>query len=333
MTKMTAYRNFWHPLALSTEVGGKPARFMLLGENLVAYRTQFGITVLKDLCIHRGCALSIGRVLDDGTLECPYHGWRYDHAGQCVRIPALPPGQPIPSKARAISYQVREQNDIVWVALGEPLAPFPDYLPDADYATPGTRSLIVDVYDWNVGAGRAVENFLDLAHFPFVHDSWLGDRADTQIEPYDVESTEYRLDFSYLQLQPGDLTTDSSEKLALRYTYLAPFTGHIRRSTPRTGEWTCVSLFAAPIDEKRTRAYVTFVRSFDTDPGSDAQYLSFVDTVIKQDAAILETVRPEEIPTDLREELHIRVPDIAGMVFRRILSDIEGRISVSGSSS
>jgi hypothetical protein len=37
---------------------------------------------------------------------------------------------------------------------------------------------------------------------------------------------------------------------------------------------------------------------------------------------IVESQRPEEIPTDLREELHLRVPDASGIVYRRLLGQI-----------
>ena len=45
--------------------------------------------MLKDLCIHRGAALSLGWARE-GRIVCPYHGWEYDRSGACVRIPSLP---------------------------------------------------------------------------------------------------------------------------------------------------------------------------------------------------------------------------------------------------
>lgn len=126
MTNLAAYRPYWHPIATADEVTERPRRFTLLEEDVVAFRTNGQVAVLKDLCIHRGSALSLGQVID-GRLECAYHGWRYDPTGACVRIPALPEGQPIPRKARVPAYPVREQADLVWVALDEPIAPFPEW--------------------------------------------------------------------------------------------------------------------------------------------------------------------------------------------------------------
>ena len=94
-------RHYWHPVALAAEVGDKPKAAKLLGTDIVLWRTATGVSAFKDLCIHRGAALSRGSV-QDGIIACPYHGWRYDRTGQCVHIPALPADAPIPKRARAI---------------------------------------------------------------------------------------------------------------------------------------------------------------------------------------------------------------------------------------
>ena len=126
MSTTHAYRPYWHPLARASEVTETPRRYILLAENLVAFRIEGEASVFKDLCVHRGTALSLGRVID-GTLECAYHGWRYDASGECVRIPALDPDAAIPGKARAVAYPVREEAGLLWVALKTPRAPFPSF--------------------------------------------------------------------------------------------------------------------------------------------------------------------------------------------------------------
>jgi hypothetical protein len=47
---------------------------------------------------------------------------------------------------------------------------------------------------------------------------------------------------------------------------------------------------------------------------------------MNQDRAIVESQRPEEIPLDLKDELHLKVPDATGIAYRRLLA----RISDSG---
>ena len=77
----------WHPVAYAHELKDAPAAATLLGEAVVVWRTRDGRAhAMRDLCIHRGTALSLGWVADD-CLVCPYHAWRYDASGACVRIP------------------------------------------------------------------------------------------------------------------------------------------------------------------------------------------------------------------------------------------------------
>ncbi|MGB0385050.1 MAG: Rieske 2Fe-2S domain-containing protein [Ardenticatenaceae bacterium] len=66
----------WHPVAYSSEVTDKPYGSKLLNEHLVIWRTSNGQPhAMKDVCIHRGTALSLGSVVDE-CIMCPYHGWR-----------------------------------------------------------------------------------------------------------------------------------------------------------------------------------------------------------------------------------------------------------------
>lgn len=325
MTSVAAYRPYWHPIAMSDEVTGAPRRFTLLGEDLVAFRTPEEVAVFKDLCIHRGGALSLGQVVN-GRIECPYHGWQYDRSGACVRIPALPEGRPIPAKAKAISYQAREEAGLVWVALEEPAAPFPSWPEECQYGRPDLRSHIVAAYDWAVGAGRAVENFLDVAHFPYVHEDLLGYREHALVQEHEISYDEFSMHYTYVtdQARPDGGT----ETVRLEYSYWLPLSCHLKRQVP-SGDWLCVSLLASPTTTRTSRLFVTCVRNHDLEPRLDASYTEFIDMVMNQDKAVVSSVRPEEIPVDLREELHLKVPDAAGIRLRRFLEKVEGGVPVA----
>lgn len=76
----------WHPVAYGTDVAcDAPHGTKLLNEHLVIWRTGDGTPhAMRDLCIHRGTALSLGWVKDD-CIVCPYHAWQYDADGACVK--------------------------------------------------------------------------------------------------------------------------------------------------------------------------------------------------------------------------------------------------------
>src|SRR5262245_31089987 len=100
----------WFVVPPSAEVPANAALARsLLGTPVVLYRGAGGAVVaLEDRCLHRGVALSLGRVRN-GEIACPYHGWRYDSGGACVAMPCALPGEPLPKK-RVRALAVREHQ-------------------------------------------------------------------------------------------------------------------------------------------------------------------------------------------------------------------------------
>ena len=48
------------------------------GERVCLIRRGDKVSALRDECTHQGMPLSAGEVLPDGTIECPWHGARFD---------------------------------------------------------------------------------------------------------------------------------------------------------------------------------------------------------------------------------------------------------------
>lgn len=321
MKKLSAYRGFWHPLATSDEVTGEPKQFELCGEKLVAFRTDKGVSVLKDRCIHRGCALSVGKLVG-GNIQCPYHGWEYNEEGQCVKIPALEPDKPIPSKAKVKSYSAVEKQGVVWCSLEEPKWDVPTYPEECAYGEDGVRTILVDTFDLPVDAARAVENFLDVSHFPFVHDGSIGEGDVAVVKPHELTQDGHSFRFEYPQIQPGDPTTGGSVEVLLKFLFEGPFTLHIKREVEGTG-WSNVAMFTSPVSESQSRLLLFVSRNFDLDESEDETFRSFIKGLIAEDMRIMPFTDPPWTPTDLREELHIGVPDAASVALRRMLGRIE----------
>ena len=317
--------NYWHPIATIQEVDEQPRPFKLLGERLVAYRDGAGVVVFKDLCIHRGAALSGGK-LKDGRLACPYHGWQYDRTGACVHIPSLPPGSTIPVKARAIAFQAREAYGLVWVAMREPAQPFPTW-PQNAWNNSEFRVFLVNQYLWNTSAGRVLENAMDFSHFNFVHAGYTELADGPVIKPHEIEKTSYGLAFYY-----------EDSRIRREYELHFPFVLHDTKrvvavgedgrtwsetSTTREGDATILSFIVCPVDAATSRLYAFMARNHSLDK-SDASFADGLDTITEQDRIVVESQRPELIPTDLKEELHLRYPDAASVMFRRLLFEVEG---------
>src|SRR5439155_280502 len=136
----------------------------------------------RDLCVHRGTRLSLGRVVDGGRLECPYHGWTYGTDGCCVLMPAHPEQKP-PAKARVATFRARAAHGVVWATLGSGTGEIPRFelFEDGKH-----QVLMAGPYRVHASGPRVVENFLDVGHFPFVHEGILGDRARPEIADYEA---------------------------------------------------------------------------------------------------------------------------------------------------
>src|SRR5438093_2913950 len=180
--RLAALRACWHPVAYA-DVITAPHATTLLGEPLVLWRDARGaVHAFRDVCVHRGTALSLGRV-DGNEIVCAYHGWRYGADGACTAIPQLAEPTRVPARARAVVYAVCERYGIVWVALAEPARPIPD-VPELENAA--WRVVRTGPFAWACDASRQVENFTDFGHFAFVHPGLLGDPAQPVVAPYEV---------------------------------------------------------------------------------------------------------------------------------------------------
>lgn len=108
-------RNCWYVAAWSSEVTSKPLARTLLEDPIVLYRQANGEAVaLEDRCAHRNLPLSMGGVSGD-RIVCAYHGLAYDRSGSCVHIPCQ---DTISAQAKVRSYPVVEQDDAVWIWMG-----------------------------------------------------------------------------------------------------------------------------------------------------------------------------------------------------------------------
>jgi len=306
-------RHYWHPVVRARDLVDKPVAVKLLGEPLVLWRTGEGVAVFYDLCIHRGTPLSLGWVEDD-AIVCAYHGWRYDRKGLCTRIPSIPPDRPIPSKARARVYQAQERYGFIWVCLDEPRAPLPEFPPEYEdpafewepFSTEGV---------WQANAARIIENLADYSHFPWVHPDTLGDRDNPECEDISIHTIEGG--FRYVIDQPvNTLRADAAARQL--YTLILPYTLFIQRWQPGGTERLTNIFLCCPISSKETKYFRRMgknFRGFRTNEELNARHrLTFA-----QDRVIVEAQRPEELPLDLSEELHLRGPDAPAVEYRKQL--------------
>jgi len=167
-------RNQWYIVLASNQVGTQPVGVTRLGEKLAFWRDANGkVACVYDRCAHRGAALSAGKVLANGRLQCPFHGFQYDPSGKVAVIPANGRTAAVPEVFRVHSYPTFERNGFVWIWWGED--PPVDLQPPRFFEDLDSTFVYGQMIDpWNAHYSRVIENQLDVVHLPFVHYNTIG---------------------------------------------------------------------------------------------------------------------------------------------------------------
>lgn len=163
-------QNEWYIGCESRRLKNRPLAVRLFSTDFVLWRDAEGVAhAAVDRCAHRNAPLSKGSV-EAGCLVCPYHGWKYDGAGECRHIPSLEEGRPIPAAARLLTRSICEQDGYVWLCPGVAPTHAPRAFPYCD--APGWTTFRMRTrFDSNVEA--CLENFLDCPHTATVHRGWF----------------------------------------------------------------------------------------------------------------------------------------------------------------
>ncbi len=207
----------------------------------------------------------------------------------------------------------------IWTCLGQPTAPLfalPEYL------EPDRTNVCAASVGVRVSAPRAVENFLDMGHFPYVHTGILGEQPHTEVREYDVEITEdtnevmaTRCRFYQPQAAAG-----AEGGMLVEYVYRVPhpYCSVLYKSCPDDeSRMDVIALFVQPMDEINIRAHA-LVSVIDKTSAPLAIKM-FQQTIFGQDKPILENQIPKRLPLDPRAETPIRA-DKSAIVYRRWLS-------------
>ena len=169
---MDALQNTWYPAAWSEDVGTQLLKRTLLNESIVFFRTRDRTPVaLANMCPHRFAPLHLGKVIDD-TVQCGYHGLRFNASGNCV---FNPDGDGItPSAAKVRSYPLHERYGLLWIWMGDPvladstILPVYPFMENRDRYHPVTGYLHV-----KTSYRFMIDNLMDVAHVLILHHDML----------------------------------------------------------------------------------------------------------------------------------------------------------------
>ncbi|MGV8936627.1 MAG: aromatic ring-hydroxylating dioxygenase subunit alpha [Allorhizobium sp.] len=170
---------------------------------------------------------------------------------------------------------------------------------------------------------RIVENFLDMAHFPFVHTDILGSEPHTEVPQYlseirrDVDEV-WATNCTFFQPRIA-ATEDKGDFVHLTYRVPSPFVVMLYRVCPTAPDrLDAIALFIQPMEEGLCRAQpvMYLVDSLSTHKA----LLNFEQVIFLQDRIIVENQRPLLLPLEPRAEIPTRA-DSSSIAYRRWLKE------------
>lgn len=321
-----AMERCWHPVARSNEVAEAPLRSVLLGTPWVLFRSGGQLRAFEDRCPHRFAPLSLGSREGDG-LRCAYHGWRFGPDGRCVEIPALGEGAAIPRRAcLAAPAGIEERHGIVFLAPKEPIAPL-GAIAEAD--DPCYMAGELPTLSVRASAGLLADNFLDVAHFPFVHKGTFGADEACEVAPFHVERDGWAFTVSYThefahREDPGVAAglRPLLQRRRVSYRLDAPFHLYLRIDFLDAGGSNVIGFFLQPESKETCRVYTSLWRDdLDGDETRMKSAVAFELAILDEDLAVQTAYDDLVLPLSLTAELHTRA-DRATLELRRLLADL-----------
>jgi phenylpropionate dioxygenase-like ring-hydroxylating dioxygenase large terminal subunit len=224
------------------------------------------------------------------------------------------------AQGRDAPLPLRHRFGFIWTTLGTPER---DVFPVPETDEPDRRYVPCGVVSVRASGLRIIENFLDMAHFPFVHTDILGAEPHTEVMQYNVEIRRdvdevWATNCQFFQPQAA---LSATEGIMTQYIYrvMTPFTTLLYKTCPNAANrWDVICLFVQPLDPDRCRAHP--VMYLIDDVSTTTELIQFQQLIFLQDRIILENQRPVLLPMEPRAEIPTRA-DASSIAYRRWLKE------------
>lgn len=314
----------WYPVARIEDVSTQPQQVTLLDVKMALYKTESGdIHLVRDICPHRGVPLTKGWV-EGEEIVCPYHGLRYNAAGQCTKIPAQPELTKISDRFRLSKFPVVQKYGLIWTSIQNRDVESAHFPVLDTWEDPAHQAILPPYVDIAGSSGRQLEGFIDVAHFAWVHHEAFASRENPVVPKYSTIKTDYGLQTEYVSdvsNYPHGLQHLAPEGFLWKRVFdvYPPFSAILTVHFPHDGILKILNA-CCPMSHNKTRLFVPLTRNFDTTGDLQAVY-DFNAQIFAEDQDMVEAQKPEELPLDLMMEAHFEA-DRSSTMYRRILADL-----------
>lgn len=164
----------WYAAAQSSAVKKTPIAVCILGEPIVLFRLKNGqIIALEDRCPHRHAPLSRGELKDD-TIQCVYHGLRYNQHGMCIHIPTQ---QQIPEDLKVKKYAAIEKHGLIFLWMQRQAKPQENLFYKFPWEEEEDWEEVFLQFEADFNYHLLIDNLMDLSHLAYLHKSTIGIEA------------------------------------------------------------------------------------------------------------------------------------------------------------
>ncbi|MEL4895447.1 aromatic ring-hydroxylating dioxygenase subunit alpha [Crocosphaera sp. Alani8] len=330
--------NHWYVVAQSREITTKPVEVKLWYRSIVLYRDSTGkIYGLDNRCPHRQVKLSDGKVVEN-SLECAYHGWKFNGEGSCTLIPYLLENQALP-QGKIYSYPVQESDGFIWIFLGDKELLKSENIQPMSIGEWEHLNYIstVSVIDCQAHFSFLIENLMDMYHGHLHEDyqAWTDAKlkklitTENEVKGVYEAKSYYKIDkiWSIFQLFFPRLRSLHSESLMVNYCY-----PHWQSTLGK--DFTIYCLFS-PISLTHTKAYLVHFTSLNAFwrlhklPQWFRQFIkdklygaaqTMLDGLVKQDITMIEQEQQayEKLLRKPTYEVNATIPAVQKMIKKQV---------------
>jgi NAD(P)-dependent dehydrogenase (short-subunit alcohol dehydrogenase family)/phenylpropionate dioxygenase-like ring-hydroxylating dioxygenase large terminal subunit len=304
------YTNVWYVAGFSSDLTNEPIKVRMLGADLVLFRDGEGkgaAQCISNVCPHRGSSLAAGCLYKDGTLACPFHGYRFNGKGECTLVPSrrdhevsvVAPGM------RIDAYATQEKYGLIWVCLGDdpdaasPIFDMPEWGDDNFCFT--TNEEI-----WEADYHTCKFTNLDYVHLAVVHGIlFQGNENPIQAPEHKITVTEHGYQ-SVMRVNPAssggvwdELRAKDAKVESIMKYFVPGFTlrGQVEIGGIGSGEFNIFYEFTTPIDEHRTMMRHYFLRNYRMEDDFNTEHTRRNLQNVHQDRDLAQLQRPLVAPT------------------------------------
>jgi len=230
---------------------------------------------------------------------------------------------------------VAEHIGLIWLAVDEPLAPMPSL------TGWGRRDFVAATcatVRTPVSAVQLIDNFMDAAHFPFVHATSFGVADAFEVSTGDVARDGWQVCSTFTapyQNHDDPLVASGEHELVQEHTVTkigyAGCNASLELRFPVTGGVFGIAYACQPETAASTRIFKVMARN-DVDAAGMQRCVSDEDAILREDLDILERYSVMGVETDLTVEVHTRA-DRLSVAWRRLMRDMARHASTDSSDS